>query len=108
MNQDLPIILIENPIDDLWICLPMRHKDLALKMMKMIEKGRGGEWSVFMDIGVNFAVGFGETPQKAQEDFYISHVQATNLIGIFRENLFEKIVAKKTEIELSKIPKEFM
>lgn len=107
MVEDTPIILIENTLDELWICLPMRHKDFAVKIMKYIENGNQSDWQKFIDICVNFAVGMGETAQEAQEDFHFCDVEARNLIGIYRENLFDKIVAKKTDIQIRKLPKNF-
>ena len=104
MTKTVPIILIENVLDDLWICLPMRHKDFALKIMKTIEDGSKSQWDSFIDIYVNFGVGIGETAQEAQLEFYQADEESTRLKGIYHDNIFDRIVRKQLDIQLRTLP----
>ena len=107
MSLKTPLIFVEDHYDDLWICLPIRHKDFAFKIMKMIENNNRSEWQNFIDIFVNFGVGIAETPYEAEKDFEHSCEQSYEFGSVYSINLFDKIVAKKTQAEMRKLAIQF-
>ena len=94
MAVDLAVVLIENVFEDGWFCLPQRHRNLAKNLMKLMENGTRKDYNEYINMYINFAIGYGKTPEEAYQDFHECYIESLASNRKYSDHIGERIFAK--------------